>query len=119
MKNGFRQSMAWLHTWSGLLVGWVLFLVFAAGTAAYWRPEITFWMKPEMHAAALQASAQPATPQQQAERARQAIEWMQANVAGSPCWFIALPSARDPVSTLMWLKPNDYEIGRASCRERV
>ena len=25
MKNGFRQSMAWLHTWSGLLVGWVLF----------------------------------------------------------------------------------------------
>ena len=75
MKNGFRQSMAWLHTWSGLLVGWVLFLVFAAGTAAYWRPEITFWMKPEMHAAALQASAQPATPQQQAERARQAIEW--------------------------------------------
>ena len=30
MKNGFRQSMAWLHTWSGLLVGWVLFLVFAA-----------------------------------------------------------------------------------------
>ena len=42
MKNGFRQSMAWLHTWSGLLVGWVLFLVFAAGMAAYWRPEITF-----------------------------------------------------------------------------
>ena len=31
MKNGFRQSMAWLHTWSGLLVGWVLFLVFAMG----------------------------------------------------------------------------------------
>ena len=23
MKEGFRQSMAWLHTWSGLLVGWV------------------------------------------------------------------------------------------------
>jgi len=28
MKEGFRQSMAWLHTWSGLLVCWVLLLVF-------------------------------------------------------------------------------------------
>jgi uncharacterized iron-regulated membrane protein len=37
MKEGFRQSMAWLHTWSGLLVGWVLFMVFAAGTASYFR----------------------------------------------------------------------------------
>ena len=116
MKNGFRQSMAWLHTWSGLLVGWVLFLVFAAGTAAYWRPEITFWMKPEMHAAALQASAQPATPQQQAERARQAIEWMQANAAGSPRWFITLPSAREPVSTLFWIKPNADPKGARAAR---
>ncbi len=33
MKQGFRQSMNWVHTWSGLLVGWVLFMVFAAGTA--------------------------------------------------------------------------------------
>ncbi len=28
MKQGFRQSMAWLHTWTGLLVGWVLLLIF-------------------------------------------------------------------------------------------
>ncbi len=27
MKEGFRQSMAWLHTWSGLLVCWILLLV--------------------------------------------------------------------------------------------
>ena len=31
MKQGFRQSMAWLHTWTGLLVGWVLLLIFMAG----------------------------------------------------------------------------------------
>eukprot|EP01032_Pedospumella_encystans_P038645 gene38645-biopygen32229 len=49
MKEGFRQSMAWLHTWSGLLVGWVLFMVFAAGTASYFKDEITLWMKPELH----------------------------------------------------------------------
>ena len=47
MKEGFRQSMAWLHTWSGLLVGWVLRLIFMAGTSSYYRDEITLWMTPD------------------------------------------------------------------------
>ena len=55
MKDGLRQSMAWVHTWAGLLVCWLLLLVFMAGTAAYYRHEITFWMKPELHAAAASA----------------------------------------------------------------
>ncbi|XOZ32794.1 PepSY-associated TM helix domain-containing protein [Halomonadaceae bacterium KBTZ08] len=40
--------MAWLHTWSGLVVGWVLFFVFAMGSAGYFEDEITRWMKPEL-----------------------------------------------------------------------
>ncbi len=48
MKEGFRQSMAWLHTWTGLVVGWVLFFVFVTGTAGYFDDEITRWMKPEL-----------------------------------------------------------------------
>lgn len=47
MKDGFRQSMAWLHTWSGLVVGWVLFFVFVTGSAGYFTYEITRWMEPE------------------------------------------------------------------------
>ena len=39
MRNGFRQSMGWLHVWSGLVVGWVLFSVFVTGTASYYRSE--------------------------------------------------------------------------------
>jgi len=31
--GGIRQSQSVLHTWSGLVVGWVLFLIFIAGTA--------------------------------------------------------------------------------------
>lgn len=27
-KNFFRQSMAWLHAWVGLLIGWVLYFMF-------------------------------------------------------------------------------------------
>ncbi len=47
MKDAFRQSMAWLHTWVGLVAGWVLFFVFVMGTAGYFQQEITRWMQPE------------------------------------------------------------------------
>ena len=47
MKEGFRQSMAWLHTWTGLVVGWILFFVFLTGTAGYVQIELTRWMQPE------------------------------------------------------------------------
>ncbi len=47
MKGSFRQSMSWLHTWVGLIAGWVLFFVFVTGTASYATQEITRWMQPE------------------------------------------------------------------------
>ena len=47
---GFRQANAWLHTWVGLLLGWLLYAVFLTGTLSFFQEEITFWMKPELHA---------------------------------------------------------------------
>lgn len=47
MKEAFRQSMAWLHTWVGLLAAWILFFIFVTGTAGYFQSEITRWMQPE------------------------------------------------------------------------
>lgn len=47
MKEGFRQCMAWLHTWTGLVVGWILFFVFLTGTTGYVKDEINRWMQPE------------------------------------------------------------------------
>ncbi|MDO5626504.1 MAG: PepSY-associated TM helix domain-containing protein, partial [Pseudomonadota bacterium] len=101
MKNGFRQSMAWLHTYSGLLVGWVLFVVFVAGTAAYFRHEITLWMQPELHRAALHNPSAAERP----ELARRVGDWLAHNAQGSPRWFINLPSARQPVVQVTWQKP--------------
>jgi len=49
VKAGLRQSMAWLHTWSGLLLGWLLLAMFVTGTSAYFREEISLWMAPELH----------------------------------------------------------------------
>jgi uncharacterized iron-regulated membrane protein len=48
VKNGFRQSMSWVHTWGGLSVGWILFFVFLTGTLGYFDTEIDRWMKPEL-----------------------------------------------------------------------
>lgn len=98
MKEGFRQSMNWLHTYSGLLVGWVLFMVFAAGTAAYFRDEITFWMKPELHLANIAVPPQP-------ETADRAMATLQQRAGTSQRWFITLPTDREPGVRATWMRP--------------
>ncbi|MEM7000052.1 MAG: PepSY-associated TM helix domain-containing protein [Pseudomonadota bacterium] len=47
-QGGFRQSMAWLHTWAGLVLSIVLYFVFITGTFGYFNSEISHWMKPEL-----------------------------------------------------------------------
>jgi uncharacterized iron-regulated membrane protein len=47
MKSAFRQSMAWLHTWVGLLLSWILFFIFLTGTLGYFDDELDDWMTPE------------------------------------------------------------------------
>jgi len=106
MKEGFRQSMAWLHTWSGLLVCWVLLLVFTAGTSAYYRDEISLWMKPELHEAA-------ASPVPNTVAIENAIRMLEKDAAGVSRWFINAPSDRNPAVSVGWsLPPAPGEKGR-------
>ena len=46
MKQTLTQSMAWLHTWGGLIVGWLLFVIFLTGSLAVFDQEIDNWMTP-------------------------------------------------------------------------
>ncbi|MGN7839599.1 PepSY-associated TM helix domain-containing protein [Stenotrophomonas sp. 22385] len=95
MSQGFRQSQAVLHTWSGLVVGWVLYLIFIAGTASYWRVELTRWMQPEL---TLPASSSVALEQAQAFLARTAPD--------AARWSIELPGSRSNATTVRW-QPKD------------
>lgn len=95
MKEGFRQSMAWLHRWAGLLVGWVLFAVFLTGTAAYLRPEISYWMRPEL------ALSQPGP-----EDAAVALAAMARLAPQAQSWFITLPEARETTTRVFWRDPS-------------
>lgn len=47
MNAGFRQSMAWLHTWFGLVFGYVLMVCFFFGTLSVFDREIDRWAIPE------------------------------------------------------------------------
>ncbi|MCJ2131211.1 PepSY-associated TM helix domain-containing protein, partial [Methylobacterium sp. E-045] len=96
MKNGLRQSMAWLHAWSGLVVGWVLFAVFVTGTASYYRTDITAWMQPELR----RESAETALDLPRA--AEIGIAHLQAHAVGARSWFIGLPQPDRPIIDLFW-----------------
>jgi hypothetical protein len=86
MKEHFRQSMAWLHTWTGLLAGWVMFFVFVTGTAAFFCDEITRWMQPEL----------PLRVEQQfpptAETAERAVDFLARQREPANGWVIEFPT---------------------------
>ncbi|MFT3991776.1 MAG: PepSY-associated TM helix domain-containing protein [Luteolibacter sp.] len=93
MKKTFRHSMTWLHTWTGLLLSWVLFAILITGTATYFRHEISRWMMPELAAAAGKADAKSA--------ARKALGYLEANAGDQPNWSITLPNGRSPMCSVM------------------
>ena len=41
MGSTFRESMGWLHTWAGLVIGLLLFAVFWTGTLCVFDTEAT------------------------------------------------------------------------------
>ncbi len=47
MEPTFRQSLNWLHTWAGVVLGPLLFVVFWTGTICVFDKEIDRWMIPQ------------------------------------------------------------------------
>ncbi|MDD0973047.1 PepSY-associated TM helix domain-containing protein [Pseudomonas fontis] len=92
MKEGFRQSMAWLHTWAGLVFGWLLFAIFLTGTLSYFKAEINHWSQPEIPSRALNSAASLDLAQR----------YLQTHAAGAGSWFIDLPSEREPELSVSW-----------------
>lgn len=98
MKNGFRQSMAWVHTWGGLSVGWILFFVFLTGTLGYFDTEIDRWMKPEL----------PKDTSTMEQSLAVAEARLQQKAAGAERWLISPPTNRDnPNLRIFWQMPSE------------
>lgn len=91
---GLRQSMSDLHTWMGLLLGWVLYAMFLTGTVAYFKDELSQWMRPEL-------PHQAQVPDAAAVAQRIANE-MAATLPNTTQWSARLPDARNNSAYVFW-----------------
>jgi len=108
VSKGFRQSQAFLHTWSGLVLGWLLFLVFVAGTIAFWREGLNRYTRPEL--------ARIEQPEQVLAGAQR---FLQQKAPDAKSWFITMPSAELPGAQVFWQpQPNEGEPSRRGRRGR-
>ena len=94
MKDNFRQSMKWFHTWVGLSVGWVLFFMFLTGTLGYFFTEITRWMEPERPFIEHNISNEKLIDIGAA--------YLEKNAQGVDGWDIYLPTVRDQNLRVGW-----------------
>ncbi len=95
--RGIRQSMSDLHTWAGLLAGWILYAMFLTGTVSYFKDEITQWMRPEV--------AHRTAPPDAALTAQRVAATLGTLAAGSPQWSFDLPNERSSVISSFWRTP--------------
>lgn len=108
-EEGLRQSMSWLHTWSGLIFGWVLFAMFLTGTLAFFRPEITSWMQPEIQ-------TRPASAAQSVAAAQR---YLDEHASDATRWFITPPSDREPLIQLLYQSPKPKPGERGFVRVKL
>ena len=99
MKETFRKSMGWFHTWTGLVVGWLLFFIFLTGTLGYFEKEISRWMKPELPMAPTEFTNQ--------ELSQIALEHLKKVAPDSRNWNIHLPDSRNDSLYVRWYKSTD------------
>ena len=83
-REGFRQAMSWLHTWAGLVLGWLLFAIFLTGTLSFFRAEFSLWMRPEL-------TGLPTPAPDLAEKVQASL---QAHSSEVRQWILTLPDER-------------------------
>ena len=98
----FRQGMHEIHSFSGLLLGWVGIFLFLMGSIALYRSEITFWMQPETHRAALSTSLDD-----KVKAARTGLALLAEKAPEADMWTVTLPGERTPVPSIRWASKND------------
>lgn len=86
MAPTFRQSMSWLHTWAGVVLGSLLFVIFWMGTLSVFDHEIDRWMMPGTR-----------LPVSQDISLDRAVPTLQALAPDARRWQLMLPSERSPV----------------------
>lgn len=89
----FRASQNWLHTWSGVILGSLLFVIFWMGTLSVFDREIDKWMAPMLR-----------LPSQKTPVSFDALRptLAEAIAVRSPFWSVQLPTDREPTIRVSW-----------------
>ena len=87
--------MGWLHTWAGVVLGSLIFVIFWTGTLSVFDREIDRWMMPATRL------ANPAT-MPGVKLDGPITETAMQLAKGAPQWFVRLPSERVPAIELRW-----------------
>lgn len=95
MEPTFRKSMAWLHTWAGVVIGSLLFAIFWMGTLSTFDREIDRWMVPGTRLA-------PSSVQEPVKLDGPITVTALALSKGAPSFFLRLPNERVPAVELRW-----------------
>lgn len=101
---GIRQSMSDLHTWTGLLLGWILYAMFLTGTVAYFKDELSQWMRPEL--------PHQAVVPDQAQVAQRVADEFAKTMPGTSQWSMKLSDARNNSVYAFWREPPRTAGGR-------
>ncbi|AUD00041.1 PepSY domain-containing protein [Bradyrhizobium sp. SK17] len=92
--HGIRQSMSSLHTWAGLLLGWILYAMFLTGTVSYFKDELSQWMRPEL--------PRLAQIPDQAMVAQRIANELGKIAVGTSQWSMRLPDSRNNSVYAFW-----------------
>ncbi len=98
--GGLRLALNWFHTWFGLFVGALLFVIFWTGTLAVFDREIDRWMMPATRVAQAEVSADRLLP---------IVRQLAPDARG---FTIVLPDERTPVVQIMAQSADGETIDR-------
>ncbi|SFM13312.1 PepSY-associated TM helix domain-containing protein [Pelosinus propionicus] len=93
-KKSFTLGMSELHTWGGLVFGWLLFVIFFTGTLAVFEQELTHWMQPHVRINEVEPIQALASAEKQLRKLSPKAD----------TWMIALPQQRHQDLEITWIK---------------
>ena len=106
-SGGLRQAMAWLHTWSGLWISWLLFAIFLTGTLSVFEEPIGHWMQPEHALQEAAHASEPPPPKvtDRAQRLQLALAFMDKAHPKADMWEIWPVQRPEQGLSAYWFQP--------------
>lgn len=89
--------MSWLHTWCGLVCGWLLCAIFLTGTLSVFREPITRWMEAQPLAVKDSSAVSDGT-----SAARYAERYLVEHASGARFWRVEFPQYPGQALQLAW-----------------